>query len=635
MGLGMERKRIAVLLASIDREYQRNFAAALSAEAERIDADIFIFNCQGHSNHIIFTTDAGEGAVFDLPRMMSFDGIISLRETLANDVARLKVEELLQYYKGKPHVSIDVPTNGAVNILFDDSASVRALTSHLIEHHGVRDIVYISGPKRQIVAMNRLIACRETMEAHGLTLRPENVYDGEWIQRRGREIAMELLEREEGLPEAIVCGNDDMALGVIEMLHEQGKRVPEDVIVTGYDAIREAMLRELTTARRPIERAARTALAVLNHWIDGREPTKWDIFLPTIPLFRGTCGCEREKETLRERMWAMASERRSLEETLSKVSMFSGALASAKDEQDTYEKIGELARRWNVGEMYLCADPGITREIPERTQQETWPERMLLLYGRREGDSLPIQTFPTKDLIPVMHEKDRLPMCLVFSPLYYQDRILGYLAIENGDGIDTAMYSVLMLLNGALMSLYLQSNLRFYARRLEELTYTDPITGLLNRRGLMERAPLVMERARAEGKYFVLMSSDMDHMKMINDNYGHQAGDEAIRRMGRAMEKLRDEGMMPVHISGDEFQAYGMTEDRDAAGRIREALSRSLRQLNEEELWITEIHTSIGLCASVPREGMTLEDYQRTADRAMYEEKNRKKRENARSLPAS
>ncbi len=625
MGLGMGRKRIAVLLASIDREYQRNFASALSEEAEKLNTDIFIFNCQGHSNHVIFTNDAGEGAVFELPRMLPFDGIISLRETLANDISRHKVEELLKYYDGKPHVSIDVPTNGAVNILFDDSGSVRAMTEHLIEHHGVHDIVYISGPRRQIVAMNRLNSCRETMEAYGLTLKPENVYDGEWIQRRGREIAMELLEREEGLPEAIVCGNDDMALGVIEMLHEQGKRVPEDVIVTGFDAIREATLRGLTTVRRPIERAARTALEVLTHWIDGKDPSRWDISLPTIPLYRSTCGCEEEQESLRERMWAMASERRSLEETLSKVSMFSGALGSAKDEEDAYGKLDELARRWNIGEMYLCADPGITREIPEREERKASPEQMLLLYGRREGVPLPIQTFPSKDLLPVMYDEDRLPLCLVFCPLYYRDRIFGYLAIENGESIDVAMYSVLMLINGALMSLYLQSNLRFYARRMEELTYRDTITGLLNRRGLMERAPGVLEQARREGKYFVLMSSDMDHMKRINDNYGHQAGDEAIRRMGRAMEGLCREGMTPVHISGDEFQAYGIAEEEGAGGRIREALHEALRELNGKDPWITEIQTSVGVCAMIPQAEMNLEDYQRMADRAMYEEKKRKK----------
>ncbi len=620
----MGRKRIAVLLASVDREYQRDFAAAVAGEAEKMNADISIFNCQGHSNHTIFTTEAGESAIFDLPRLQPFDGIISLRETLANDGTRRKVEELLSEFRGKPHISIDVPTNGAVNILFDDSGSVQALTSHLIEKHGIYDIVYISGPRRQIVAMNRLAACREAMEQHGLILTPENVYDGEWIQRRGREIALELIRRKEGLPRAVICGNDDMALGVIETLHDQGFRIPQDVAVTGFDAIREARHRGLTTVRRPIDRAARTAMDILNRWIDGEAPEQWDISMPTIPIYGTTCGCPGEAGTMPERMWTLASERRNLEETLGKVSMFSGAMSSAENEEDANRKIEEMARSWNIPEMYLCVDPGITREMPA-DRPEKIPEEMLMLYGKREGESLPIRIFPTKEILPDMADPDRPPRCLAFCPLYYRARSFGYLAVRIGEITGPALYSFLMLINSALISLYLQSSLRFYARRMEELTYTDPMTGFLNRRGLNEQAPEVLEQARREKKYFVLLSSDMDHMKLINDQYGHAAGDEAIRRMGRAMRGLREAGMTPVHISGDEFQAFGLAEEAGAAEEIRQLLSRSVEEINREDPWITEIHTSIGLWAAVPGEQDSLDDYQRRADRAMYEEKNRKK----------
>ncbi len=619
----MERKRIAVLLASIEREYQRNFTAALSAEAEKLDVDVFLFNCQGHSNHIIYANEKGESSVFDLPRLLSFDGIITLRETLADDLSRRTVEDLLAFYAGKPHVSIDVPTNGAVNILFNDYDSVREITTHLIEKHNIRDIVYISGPHRQIVAINRLNACREAMEEHGLTLHAENVYDGEWTQRRGREIAMELVERESGLPEAVICGNDDMALGVIESFHEQGIRVPDDVIVTGFDALREATLRGITTVRRPIDLAARTALKILSDWIDGHTPEKKDLLLPTISVYGSSCRCRQNNETILDRMWMMARERRDLEETLSKVSMFSGVLVSAENERDANLKIDEMVRRWNIGEMYLCVNPAVTREISDEKQDDG--DRMLMLYGRRNGESLPIRIFPAKDLLPVMRDPDRTNLCLVFCPLYYLDRNFGYLALEIGEGTGTALYSILMLINGAVMSLYLQNSLRFYGRRMEELTYTDTMTGLLNRRGLDERAPAVLEEARSGRKCFVMLTSDMDHMKQINDRFGHQAGDEAIRRMGRAMESLRGEGMTPVHISGDEFQAYGLAEDENAAERIRRTLEKALKRINEEEPWITQIRTSIGVYAAVPEEGMMLDDYQRTTDRMMYEEKNRRK----------
>ena len=63
---------------------------------------------------------------------------------------------------------------------------------------------------------------------------------------------------------------------------------------------------------------------------------------------------------------------------------------------------------------------------------------------------------------------------------------------------------------------------------VKSMAVHDIMTGLLNRRGYMEHAPVILNQARAEGKYFVLLSADMNRMKTINDQYGHMNGDEAI-----------------------------------------------------------------------------------------------------------
>ena len=74
----MKRKRIAVLMASIDREYQQDFAAGLASVCAKYNTDICIFNTQGHMNIAISTSEVGESCIYDLPDLSEFDGIISL-----------------------------------------------------------------------------------------------------------------------------------------------------------------------------------------------------------------------------------------------------------------------------------------------------------------------------------------------------------------------------------------------------------------------------------------------------------------------------------------------------------------------------------------------------------------------------
>lgn len=114
-------------------------------------------------------------------------------------------------------------------------------------------------------------------------------------------------------------------------------------------------------------------------------------------------------------------------------------------------------------------------------------------------------------------------------------------------------------------------------------------------------------------------------MKMINDRYGHQAGDQAIIRIGNALRKLEALGMIPVHISGDEFLAYGTADSPEDAGKLLNLARTLVREQNVTDPWIVNTDASIGMFADVPRDGDTIDQFLTRADRAMYEEKARRK----------
>ena len=621
----MRRRKIAVLIASIDREYQQNFAFGLASAGSEYGIDVCIFNSQGHPNVEVDTNDVGESMIYDLPDLNDFDGIISLPATSGSDARQKRMKDVLARVKGKPHVSIDVPQDGAVTITFNDRNSMEELTEHLISRHGVKKIAFVSGPLNAPVATGRIDACRRVLKRHGLELDDRLIFDGQWTRIGGRASAEKLLSMNEELPDAIMCGNDDMALSVLECLKEHGIRVPRDIIITGFDAIREGLMRSVTTIRRPVDLSARKAIEILNSWIDGEEPQEKTVILPTNPVFGSSCGCNQELENIVEELRALVSEKWSTEAALIRISMLSGAMAGVSNETETRKIIRDFTEALDIREFYLCVDPAICKDIEMPDTDSSYPEKMLLLSGVRNGLPCEEEFIPTRDLIPGLNQDREDAACLVFCPLYYRDQSMGYAAMNLGNGTGLALYPVLMLLNGALMSLYMQTNNRRSASTIAQMATHDIMTGLLNRRGYMEHAPMMLNQARKEGKCFALLSADMNRMKFINDQFGHMNGDEAICRMGRAFRCLTRYGMTPVHISGDEFLAYGITDHADEATKLVKILQEELERINREDPWICNITAGAGVYAAVPLEGDNIDIFMTRADQAMYEDKNKRK----------
>lgn len=621
----MSRKRIAVLMASIDREYQQNFASSLALEGAKLGIDICIFNSQGHMNVSLPTSKVRESKIYDLPDLRSFDGVISMPATMSSDITLTQLYRVLAPIKGKPHVSIDVPQEGAVTIGFDDRISAEQLTEHLIAEHGARRFAFVSGPRDSTVANVRVEACRRALARHGIALDDDLILDGAWNREGGHAAAEEILKKCETLPDAIMCANDDMALSVIECLKERGIQVPQDVAVTGFDALREAVMRGLTTINRPIDASARAAIEILNAWIDGKKPEKQSVLLPTVLVLGSSCGCAQSLEHTNLELRRLVSDKWNTETVLTRISMYSGVMAGVGDEAEAHERIGDFVRVLGIREFYLCVDPAICRDGEAAGAEKSYPEKMLLLYGARDEMTYDIGLISTDEMTPGMQSARENAVCLVFCPLYYRDRSLGYAAMDLDTGANSALYPMLMLLNGALMSLYMQTNVKRSAAIVERMAVQDIMTGMLNRRGYMERAPLLLERAKKEGRVFALLSADMNGMKHINDRYGHLQGDEAICRMGRALKTLADCGMTPVHISGDEFLAYGVIDDADQAPKLVQRVFDALQRINQDDPWICNLTAGVGIYAAVPGEEDSIDSFMTLADHAMYDSKSRLK----------
>lgn len=157
--------------------------------------------------------------------------------------------------------------------------------------------------------------------------------------------------------------------------------------------------------------------------------------------------------------------------------------------------------------------------------------------------------------------------------------------------------------------------------RLREMSLTDDLTEVGNRRNFDVRIREEINRSTRFGHAFSLLLLDIDSFKRFNDDFGHLSGDAALRGLGSLMRSMSREGDVPCRIGGEEF-AFILPETAKADGL---AFAERIRRGVEESLIAPDrtrtLTVSIGL-AAFPDDGKTQEDLLRAADEALYQSKH-------------
>jgi LacI family transcriptional regulator len=167
------------------------------------------------------------------------------------------------------------------------------VTAHLADGHGYDAICFIAGPPDSPDSARRLDGFRRATA--GLPETP--VYHGDFTTAGGRRVAEGIIAAGR-VPRAVVCANDQTAIGVMTALQHAGLSVPGDVAVTGFDGIRlgRHLRPSLTTVVQPMAALGDTAVGMLTDRIGGVGPSSKALPRRTVELpvrleLRGSCGC--------------------------------------------------------------------------------------------------------------------------------------------------------------------------------------------------------------------------------------------------------------------------------------------------------------------------------------------------------
>jgi LacI family transcriptional regulator len=188
------------------------------------------------------------------------------------------------------------PVRGAMNVRCDNETGMRELVRHLVVQHGYKTVGYLSGRTDSPDNSARAAAIRAEAAAHGAQVDVGDDWEGDYSAAGGAKAITALLDAGKTLPRAIVCANDQTALGAMHALTRRGLRVPDDVAVTGFDDVPVArhLHPPLTTVRQPMQELGATAFEVLYSRISALK-SETDVVLPVQLIVRESCGCNPHK----------------------------------------------------------------------------------------------------------------------------------------------------------------------------------------------------------------------------------------------------------------------------------------------------------------------------------------------------
>lgn len=640
--MAKRRKTIGVIAADIYESYQQSIIRGIQKEAAVRDYDVVVFSPFIKAG-MWFGFMIAEQNIYRMIQFEKLDGIILMPDQIGELEESRRLPGIMKERCKGPVVTLDYQIEGFPFVMEAGGGELEPVLEHLYQEHGFTDIACMTGPKEHIHARQRLQSYLDFMEKHCLPVRENRIFYGDFWYRKGEEVLEALLNCPEGLPQAICCASDSMGLSIYDACRRRGIRVPEDLVITGYDADYGGSLMPhyLTSVVKDCESLGKNAMRRLFNLVEGTDypPEKQKDQL----LVGSTCPCKRaweenQTESLKKKfelegysfyhennfMMEDGIAMRSLEECLWKIDWYLCFLG----------KISGYS-------ICLCDDwQGSARE-DEKYRIEGYSDSMKLIYHKYHEDrSVDMsREFSLEQMLPSIWEEREQPAIYYITPLHFMDRCMGYsVMMFEGESCEIPYYYWDWLRNlcNILESMRRYLNLEKLNKSLteayllmEKQAVTDELTGLYNRKGFVIYTEQQLKLAAREEKELVVLMADLNDLKGINDHYGHMAGDYAIRHAALAIEAFlgQDKGSHArgYRTGGDEFAAVlvmNLTQE-ELAERIR-ALENYLEDLNSQSDKEYRVTVSYGISRENPAQIDQNHLLQR-ADQLMYAAKQKYK----------
>lgn len=638
------RKRIGLFVAYPELTHVRRIIEGIMEQCKKYDYDLCVFASNVHFSFPHLNYLRGEANIFELANFDELDGVILDNVTMVGDKdsqIQKRLLERLAKYPDLPKYVLELPSEGIELVESNSEEVLREECRHVIEVHGRKKICVLTGTKGNAIAENRLSIFLDEIKKHGLEVPPEHIIYGDFYYYSGDQLAKDIASGKIACPDAVVCASDCMAMGLVDRLAKLGIKVPEEIVVVGFDASDEGAINVTTIASYEPAEKKMGAEAV------DRIRARIEPGALIIPFERqgheyfhpgASCGChvnpvysmKRFRDYLYISSYNPADEDN---EHATGIGAFmegyvmEGFTSSATSEEciKNIYNYADLLKPYR--NFFLC----LKEDWKDMDSEiyDGYPDKMLVyavnskvgeesFYGEKEA-----RLFETKRMLPKLDEEADKASVYYFSPVHFDGILLGFAVLQRDlvtqPVINVVFRSWIRYINNALEMTRSKEQLEVFSRR-------DMMTGLYNRRGMYEMFRQMLAAAEEGDSLFVAVA-DMDGLKYINDTFGHAEGDFGIKTVSSTLVTVAKPGEICVRSGGDEFFLIGIgkyseKEEMDRAIAFTEALSKASDEAGKGY----NISASIGCSIFADCRQISLDNALSEADERMYRYKVKNRR---------
>ena len=582
----------------------------------------------------------GEGELYELARHMKLCALVILTDTIRNQSL---VEQVAQIGHDKkiPVFSVGGMIEGCYHMPMDDVSGFEQVVRHVVEDHKCRRVNMLAGFRENECSENRLNIYRQVLTENKIPVEEARIAYGDFWDRPARKAVNGFLESELELPDAIVCANDAMAVTACSVLTEHGIRVPQDIIVTGFDGIKCGKIHfpSITTCEPDYAGAAAFIIEEIEKFCESGNIEQKNYTIEYTLSKQQSCGCRKEtwedmnrvvsglSNAVSDCNWHNISMNNMVSEVLDKL-----------DIMDIAKVLPKHIELWTKGFRFAC----VKKELLSVYMVPPAYRKMATILNELDGDfKEPGEIFDISEyLIPGIEKimENESTSILVVHLLGSGAKVYGYVA-EGMDQLDERSlqrnnefsmflsHSISTVLHNKELS-QLNQNLTKAYEKIATLYVKDSMTGILNRRGFYQALDGQMARDQNLGKYLHIYSIDMDGLKYVNDTYGHAEGDFAITTIAHAMVAVGGDSAFCARFGGDEFVCAMITETEngDSATEFQTKLVNYISKVPETAQKPYEISASVGTCCEKITGRINTEGMLSRADQLMYQNKVERKK---------
>lgn len=539
----------------------------------------------------------------------------------------------------------DIP--GLPSIVVSPRKAIIDAVKHLNKKHNRKKFLLVRANTSFFESNEREDAFRQGLKECGLELKDENILNGNFIFEHAYEALSKRIKSSKKLDfDAVFCVNDNMALACIACLEDNGIRVPRDVSLIGFDNIdnsREDRFNFSTIDQRISEQSYEAA-KIACRLFEQKKKSAIRKCINAVPIYRASCGCDNH-DSFRTNLITKADKKIYSKKINSRSSyqlyllhVFLVETQDAVPLEELYNRLAFCFTLFDIENAMLVLydnpvhyDKGDVFAYPDNAVL-----KMIYIAGLGV-DVKDVKFNPHVSMVPVEFENNYTLSHVIF-PVFAENYQYGYFIFKLGQYEKMFYQSMFELITKEIVASIKLSkaqsdkinletknvSLSAYSEQLHTLSLTDELTGLLNRRGFYEAAEHTIQSYTSFAKHGLVIYGDMDGLKRINDTFGHEAGDRAIKKESEILRKLFRSSDIVGRLGGDEFAIIAPDMSIDDFGRIKSALEAKCAEYNATETDPFVLSISVG-CAEFSEKQSNLDALLNEADMKLYEEKRIKK----------